>query len=97
LLERLIGDPTLRTRIGGLARAHVDARRSPERAAALLLDLAREVLRTIPRAPWPAGPEEGSLLAWGLDEAYGEAREMGLVGPVIDLEPLLRPLLGGSR
>jgi hypothetical protein len=100
LLDRLIGDAALRRRVGAFARAHADARRDPAPAASVLLALARDVLRTAPEAPRALAAdqvEEGTLLAWALEEVRGEGRDLGLVALPIGLEPLILPLFEGAR
>lgn len=100
LLDRLLRDPRLRSRVGALARAHADARHDPAPAADALLALAREVARTGAeslRAFAADRAEEGTLLAWALEEVRGGARDLGLVGLPLGLEPLVGPLLGGAR
>jgi glycosyltransferase involved in cell wall biosynthesis len=100
LLDRLLGDATLSRRVGALARAHADARRDPAPAASALLTLARDVSRTAPEALRAFAADraaEGTLLAWALEEVRGGARDLGLVGLPLGLEPLVGPLLGGAR
>jgi hypothetical protein len=100
LLDRVLGDEALSRRVRSLARAHADARRDPVPAASALLALARDVSRTAPealRAFAADRAEEGTLLAWALEEVRGGARDLGIVGLPLGLEPLMGPLLGGAR
>jgi hypothetical protein len=100
LLDRLLGDAGLRRSVGALARAHADGRRDPGRAASTVLGLARDVLRTAPealRAFAADRAEEGTTLAWALEEVRGGARDLGLVGLPLGLEPLVAPLFRGTR
>jgi hypothetical protein len=100
LLGRLLDDAVLRQRVGALARAHARARRDPAPAAAALLALAREVSATSAdarRAFAADRAEEGTLLAWALEEVRGAARDLGLFGLPLGLEPLVGPLLGSAR
>jgi hypothetical protein len=99
-LDRLLGDATLSRRVGALARAHAEARRDPAPVASALLALVRDVSRTAPealRAFAADRAEEGTLLAWVLEELRGGARELGLVGLPLGLEPLVGPLFGGAQ
>ncbi len=100
LLERLLDDGALRRQVGSLARDHARARRDPAPVAASLLALAREVGRTSTearRAFAADRAEEGTLLAWALEEVRGGARDLGLVGLPLGLEPLVGPLFGSAR
>jgi hypothetical protein len=100
LLDRLLGDVDLRRRIGALARSHAEAKRDPARAAAALLELAREVLPTAPealRAFAADRAEEGTLLAWAFEEVRWGARDLGLAGLPLGLEPLVGPLFTDTR
>lgn len=100
LVGRLLDDATLRRRVGALARDHAGARRNPAPAAAALLSLTREVHRTAAdalRAFAADRAEEGSPLAWALEEVRWGARDLGLVGLPLGLEPLVGPLLGSAR
>jgi hypothetical protein len=98
LLDRLLEDPALRRRVGALARAHVEARRHPDAAADAVSALVREAARTSEdarRAFAADRAEEGTVLAWALEEVRGGARDLGLVGLPLGLEPLVSPLFGG--
>ena len=100
LLARLLDDAALRGQVGALARDHARARCDPAPVAVALLALAREVGRTSAearRAFAADRAEEGTLLAWALEEVCGNARDLGLVGLPLGLEPLVGPLLGSAR
>jgi glycosyltransferase involved in cell wall biosynthesis len=100
LLARLLDDPPLRRQVGTLARDHARARLDPAPVAASLLALAREVSATSAdarRAFAADRAEEGTLLAWALEEVRGGARDLGLVGLPLGLEPLVGPLFGRAR
>lgn len=100
LLARLLDDPGLRRQVGALAGDHARARRGPAPVAASLLALAREVSATSAdarRAFAADRAEEGTLLAWALEEVRRGARDLGLVGLPLGLEPLVGPLFGRPR
>jgi hypothetical protein len=100
LLARLLDDRALRRRVGALARDHARARRDPAPVAASLVALARVVSSTSADARLAFAAdraEEGTLLAWALEEVRGGARDLGLVGLPLGLEPLVGPLLGSAR
>jgi glycosyltransferase involved in cell wall biosynthesis len=97
LLRRLLDDAALRRRVGALAGGHARARRDPAPAAEALLALAREVSGASAEALGAFAAdraEEGTLLAWALEEVRWGARDLGLVGLPLGLEPLVGPLLG---
>ncbi|MFI5006038.1 MAG: glycosyltransferase [Solirubrobacterales bacterium] len=100
LLGHLLAEPDLRRRIGALARAHLDAVRDPERAAARLLAFLQAVAATqeeIVRAIVADRVDERTLLGYAMEEIRSGARDLGLVGLPLGLEPLLSGLLSGSR
>jgi len=97
LVAHLLDHPDLRARIGAAARAHLKKVRRPERAAVRLIGFLssvaegrEEALRVIAadRA------DEGTLLGYALEEVRWGARDLGLVGLRLGLEPLLADLLG---
>lgn len=102
LVAHLLDQPDLRARVGAAARAHLERVRRPEAAAALLLGFLGsvaadkdETLRVIAADR----TDEGTLLGYAMEEVRGGARDLGLVGLRLGLEPLLADLLGrpGSR
>jgi hypothetical protein len=100
LVRRLLEDAPLRARVGRLARAHVEGLRDPARSAHSLLALvavvARDGAATL-RALAADRAAEGTLLGWALEEVRWGARDLGIVGLPLGIEPLLGPLLGGAR
>lgn len=100
LLGHLLAEPALRSRIGGLARAHLAAVRDPEGAAARLLAFLRAVAARqdeIVRVIVADRIDERTLLGYAMEEVRSGARDLGLVGLPLGLEPLLSGLLSGSR
>jgi glycosyltransferase involved in cell wall biosynthesis len=97
LLGRLLDDAPLRARISALARAHVRQGHDLERTVDLLAGFlegvaARKAALLATLAADRA--EEGSLLGYLLEEVRGGARDLGLPGVPLGLEPLLRSLAG---
>ena len=100
LLGLLLDDVTLRGRVSASARDHARARSAAGPAAEALLTLAREVSRTgaaALRAFAADRAEEDTVLGWALEEVRWGARDLGLVGLPLGLEPLVGPLLGRAR
>ena len=99
LLGQLLAEPDLRRRVGVLARAHFAAARNPEGAAARLLAFLRTVAATqdeIVRVIVADRVDERTLLGYAMEEVRSGARDLGLVGLPLGLEPLLSGLLSGS-
>ena len=92
--------PPLRERIGRLARAHVSEHHGLEPTVDQLWPVSSkrvaarrpEILRSLAadRA------EEGTLLGYLLEEVRWGARDLGLPGVPLGLEPALRGLAGRS-
>lgn len=100
LLGRLLAQPDLRTRIGALARAHLASVRDPEGAATRLLAFLRAIAARqdeIVRGIVADRVDQGTLLGYAMEEVLSGARDLGLVGLSLGLEPLLSGLLSGSR
>jgi hypothetical protein len=100
LLGHLLAQPDLRERIGALARAHLAAVRDPEGAAARLLAFLRAVAARqdeIVRVIEADRVDERTILGYAMEEVRSGARDLGLVGLPLGLEPLLSGLLSGSR
>ena len=99
LLDRLLGDASLRDRISALAQAHVrehhDLARTVDSLAAFLDDvLARKA--EILSALAADRAEEGTLVGYLMEEVRWGARDLGLPGVPLDLAPLLKGLTGGQ-
>jgi glycosyltransferase involved in cell wall biosynthesis len=97
LVGRLLADEALRTRMGGLARAHAARRRDPEGAARALLDLVRAVEPARGGAGQTLAPPRGvagRLASRALDEIVVAARELGVVDPPPGLALLAAHLFG---
>ena len=106
LLGRLLGDAGLRAGLGDAARRHVLEHHDLVRTAAELAGFLAEVHRrrgALRRAIDADRTEEGTLTAYFVEEVRQAARDLGLVGLRLGLEPLLRPLdrprnpAGGNR
>jgi hypothetical protein len=100
LLGHLLAEPDLRRRVGALARAHLAALRDPEGAAARLLVFLRAIAATqdeIVRVITADRVDERTLLGYAMEEVRAGARDLGLVGLPLGLEPLLSGLLSGGR
>ncbi|HSB62022.1 MAG TPA: hypothetical protein VLI67_09900 [Vicinamibacteria bacterium] len=98
LLAHLLERPALCERIGAYAREHLDAARDPAGAARRLLAFLGAVGagRDEARRRIAADrAEEGTLLGYALEEVRRGARDLGLAGAHLGLEPLLAGLLGG--
>jgi glycosyltransferase involved in cell wall biosynthesis len=98
-LDRLLSDQDLRERISRLAGAHVrerhDLAESVARLGAFLEDVSAR------KTPLLAALEtdragEGTLLGYLVEEARWGARDLGLPGLPLGLEPLLKGLIQGN-
>jgi glycosyltransferase involved in cell wall biosynthesis len=97
LLDRLLGDAILRERIGRVAAAHTQRHHDLSGTVATLLGFLEEVLarkEALVRELAEARPPDG-LLGYLIDEVQLGARDLGLTGAPLGLEPLLRGLVGG--
>jgi len=97
LLAHLLDHSDLRSRIGAVAREHLEAARQPEAAAACLLGFLRTVAagkEEALRAIAADRADERTLLGYAMEEVRGGARDLGLVGRLLGLGPLLADLLG---
>jgi hypothetical protein len=97
LVGRLLARPDLGAPLAEAGRAYVAAARRPEAAASRLAAFLREVaahetdtLRSIA----VDRRDESTLLGWAMEEVRWGARDVGLLGVSLGLEPLLGPLLG---
>jgi hypothetical protein len=100
LLGHLLAEPDLRRRVGTLARSHLGAVRDPEGAAARLLAFLRAAAATQDEILGVIAADrvdERTLLGYAMEEVRSGARDLGLVGLPLGLEPLLSGLLRGSR
>jgi glycosyltransferase involved in cell wall biosynthesis len=100
LLDRLLGDAGLRQSIGRLARDHVlrhhGLRETVERLVGFLarvIEAKDQILATIEAE----GAPEGSLLRHLEEEVRWGARDLGLVGIPLGLDPLLTELVRERR
>jgi len=96
-LGALLGDRGLRDRIGAEARAHVGTHHTIEAEAQRLLSFLEEVLlrkESLSRALAADRIPEGTLLGYLMEEVRTGARELGLPGLRLGLEPLLSVLVG---
>jgi hypothetical protein len=94
LLRLLLGDPSLRQAIGRLAREHVEShppRLLADRLAAFLAGVERGKEAAL-RALDEDRATEGSRLGFLMEEVRWAARDLGLAGARLGLEPLLAPL-----
>jgi len=97
LVRHLLAEPSLRERVGRLARTYAAARGRPEQAASAVVAFLQGLA---------AGPKEsldamrgerigeGALLAGALEELRWNARELGLVAPPSGVAPLVGGLFG---
>jgi glycosyltransferase involved in cell wall biosynthesis len=93
LVQRLLTDESLRTRMGRLARSHAAERHDPEGTTHAFLDLLRCVgpgRETTSARP----PARSDLATCALDEVAVAARELGLAAPPPELGSLTRSLFG---
>lgn len=102
MLAHLLDHAELRARVGAAAREHLDASRRPEVATARLLAFLRTVAAgkdEALRALAADRADERTLLGYAMEEVRWGARDLGLLGARLGLEPLLADLLGrpGSR
>jgi hypothetical protein len=94
LLRLLLGDPSLRHAIGRLAREHVEShppRLLADRLAAFLAGVQRGKEAAL-RALDKDRADTGSRLDYLMEEVRWAARDLGLAGARLGLEPLLAPL-----
>ncbi|HEY6547289.1 MAG TPA: glycosyltransferase family 4 protein, partial [Vicinamibacteria bacterium] len=99
LLDRLLSDAPLRARIGRLARAYVSEHHGLETTVdhlALFLEGVANRRPEILRALAMDRAEEGTLMGYLLEEVRWGARDLGLPGVPLGLEPALRGLIGRS-
>jgi hypothetical protein len=99
LLGQLLAEPDLRRRVGAVARRYVAAARDPEGVAGRLLAFLRGVAATRDesvRLIVADRLDERTLLGYAMEEVRSGARDLGLVGLPLGLEPLLSDLLRGS-
>lgn len=100
LLSHLLSNAPLRETLGRLAREHVerhhDIRATTDLLAGFLQEVraGKEVALPLLAAERPA---EGSLLGYLVEEVRWGARDLGLSGVHLGLEPLLAELAGGER
>jgi hypothetical protein len=94
LLRLLLGEPSLREAIGRLAREHVESyppQLLADRLAAFLAGVERGKEAAL-RARDKDRAAEGSRLDYLMEEVRWAARDLGLAGARLGLEPLLAPL-----
>jgi hypothetical protein len=94
LLRLLLKDPSLRQAIGGRAREHVEShtpRLLADRLAAFLAGVEGGKEAAL-RALAKDRAAEGSRLEYLMEEVRWAARDLGLAGARLGLEPLLAPL-----
>jgi hypothetical protein len=98
LLGELCADPLLRERIGTLAKRHVEAVHDLEAGARRLSGFLTLVHEQAPRtlAALDGDQTADPLLGYFIEEVRWGARELGLPGIHLNLEPLLRELAGGD-
>ena len=99
LVSRLLRDRALRRTIGAAARAHLRTLRDPRDAARRFESFLREVLLSrdgAERAIAAARAHEGTLLGDAVEEVGRAARDLGLGGVGLGLEPLLAEILGDA-
>jgi glycosyltransferase involved in cell wall biosynthesis len=98
LMGRLLEDEALRERISVLARGfvreHHDLGRTVDTLAAFLERVAEGKDDLLARIAADRA-EEGTLLGYLMEEVRWGARDIGLPGVHLELEPLLRDLVGG--
>jgi hypothetical protein len=100
LVAHLLDHSDLRARIGAAARGHLEAARHPEAAAARLLGFLGTVASGKEEALGAIAADrtdERTLLGYAMEEVRWGARDLGLVGRLLGLEPLLTDLFGRPR
>jgi hypothetical protein len=100
LVAHLLDHSDLRARIGDAAREHLEAARHPEAAAARLLGFLDTVAAGKEEALGAIAADrtdERTLLGYAMEEVRWGARDLGLVGLRLGLEPLLTDLFGRPR
>jgi glycosyltransferase involved in cell wall biosynthesis len=96
LLDRLLGDPSLRERISVLARDFVAQGHDLAAGVARLADFLEQVAERKPSllAALDADrAEEGTLASYLLEEIRWGARDLGLPGVPLGLDPVVRGLI----
>jgi len=98
LLGELCADPLLRERIGILAKQHVEAVHDLEAGVRRLSGFLKLVHEQAPRtlAALDGDQTADPLLGYFIEEVRWGARELGLPGIHLNLEPLLRELAGSD-
>lgn len=97
LLDRLLSDLPLRARIGRLARTHVSEHHRLEDTVDRLSRFLEEVAARKAEILGALAADracEGTLLGYLFEEVRWGARDLGLPGVPLGLEPILRGLLG---
>lgn len=100
LLAHLLTQPSLRDRIGALAREHVRREHDLDATARRLAGFLDEVAAAKPAllaARRDDHPPEDGLLSFFVEEVRWGARDLGLADLRLGLEPLLAPLTGRTR
>jgi glycosyltransferase involved in cell wall biosynthesis len=99
LLDHLLGAPGLRERLGALARAHVYERHGLAALNARLVAFLREVAargEPLRAAVREAQAADQGMLGFLTEEVRAGARDLGLFGLDLGLQPLLEPLTRGA-
>jgi glycosyltransferase involved in cell wall biosynthesis len=100
LLDHLLANPSLRRSIGELAREHMLRHHDLAATSDSLLSFLRSVLdrkqELLARLAADRAAE-GSLLGYLMEEVRWGARDLGLTGVHLGLDPLLSELLGEKR
>ncbi|PYQ24958.1 MAG: hypothetical protein DMF79_00440, partial [Acidobacteria bacterium] len=100
LVAHLLDHSDLRARIGAAAREHLEAARHPEAAAERLLGFLGTVAAGKEEALGAIAADrtdERTLLGYAMEEVRWGARDLGLVGLRLGVEPLLTDLFGRPR
>ena len=100
LVAHLLDHSDLRARIGAAAREHLEAARHPEAAAERLLGFLGTVAAGKEEALAAIAADrtdERTLLGYAMEEVRWGARDLGLVGLRLGVEPLLTDLFGRPR
>ena len=97
LVRRLLAEPSLRARVGRLARTYAAERCRPEQAARDLVVFLRALAEGTEASLETMGAQriaEGTLLAGAIEEVRWTARELGLATVPPGLAPLVGRLFG---